>query len=495
MFFKKSLLKKNSTLKSLSINNFAGGLNSVTADAYLSNSTAKVSYNVNGESGVLKEGNGVVAFEKMQNGGLAPVLAENKKIKKLWYFKRYCEETLQNDDMIVFLSQDNLLYGVKVKGEGGAFVIDENPFSSAPCAINYRLKGQDVIIFCSDKDDMRVFDGVNAPYAVQTAPKVSSMCVHYDRLFATLIDDKNTLVFSDDLDPTNWEVGIEEAGYVTMTDDRGALLKVVSFLNYLYVFREYGISRLTASGMQESFSLTHLFATTGKIFGDTVCVCGNTVLFLSEQGLFQFDGSSAKKILANLDGFFDGRDNSRAVAGYCDGKYYLSANVNFNDGQSTSAEKNGCVNNALLEVDLFDGSASLMRGLDVVSVAEVNGDGINGAFLCFGENQPFSKYIGRLTRGGKIFNSNTLKTWVCPKSDLNSIAGKKKLLYATLLTYEDVTLIFDVDGKEYFFDLSGKSTGQKILLNLVGESFGLKIVAQTEKMYVSRPQLIFKEYG
>ena len=66
MFFKKSLLKKSATLKVLNVNSFAGGLNSVTDDAYLGSSVAKVSYNVTGESGVLKESKGAVAFQKNQ---------------------------------------------------------------------------------------------------------------------------------------------------------------------------------------------------------------------------------------------------------------------------------------------------------------------------------------------------------------------------------------------------------------------------------------------
>lgn len=496
MFFRKSLLAKQSSLKSISISDFAGGLNSIVDDAYISNNTAKVSYNINGERGVLTEGNGVQAFCIEKDGISLPVCADTgEKIQKLWYFKRFDEINSVNDDRIIFLSNQNKLYSVKINGGEGAVCIDYTPFNAVPQAINYRLKGKDVIIFCSLKDDMRVYDGQNPPTTVSSAPRVSSMCVHYDRLFATTLTDKNTLVFSDDLDLTNWDVGIDCAGYITMTDERGALLKVVSFLNYLFVFREYGISRLIAYGAQEGFSLTHLFLTTGKILGNTVCVCGETIIFLTEQGLFQFDGNSAKKILSNLDGYFEGCDNANATATYCNGKYYLSANVNFFDGKRTSAEKNGCINNAVLEIDLFDGSTNLMRGFDVISLVGINGDGVNGLFMCFGEKQPYSKYVGKLYKGGKLFDTNTLKAWTCPDSDLNKVVGKKQLLYITLLSKHDVTLVFDVDGKEYFFEVKGMQRGQKVPLNLVGESFGMQIVCKTENMFVSRPQLVFKEYA
>ncbi|MBR5250535.1 MAG: hypothetical protein IKV38_00740, partial [Clostridia bacterium] len=361
MFFKKALLKKNSKLKSLTIDSFAGGLNSVIDDAYLGSSTAKLSYNVVGDSGVLKENKGLVWFKKSQEKGYLPIGIENKKIKKAWYYKRFDNQTQTNDDQMVLLAEDNTLYALSLNKTGGAKLIDERPFNAIPYAVNYRLKGNDVIIFCSNSDDMRVYDGVEKPQVIVDAPKVSSMCIHYDRLFATTVQDKNTLVFSDDLDPTNWNIGIEEAGYITMTDDRGALVKVVSFLNNLYVFREYGISKLVAYGQQSSFSLSHLFLSTGKIMGDTVVVCGNTILFLTELGLYQFDGSNAKKILSNLDGYFEGVDNTHAQADFCDGKYYLTANLNFNDGMTTFAEKN-CTNNAIVEVDLIKGSANFLRG-------------------------------------------------------------------------------------------------------------------------------------
>ena len=89
MFFKKSLLKKSATLKTLTITSFAGGLNSVTDDAYLGSSVAKISYNVTGESGVLKENKGVVAFQKKRDGKYSPLTLDDKKIKRVWYFRRF----------------------------------------------------------------------------------------------------------------------------------------------------------------------------------------------------------------------------------------------------------------------------------------------------------------------------------------------------------------------------------------------------------------------
>ena len=492
MFFRKPLPVKRGASRRITISNFAGGIDSVSGDDFVGTSTSRLSYNVNGESGVLRENKGVRVFGLPLDGVETPVTAEGKKIKKVWYFRRFNSEANRADDRILFLSYDNHLYGVSTSG-GKVEKITETAFCEEPKAVNYRLKGKDVMIFCSAADDMKVYDG-NTLTVAENAPKVDCACLHYDRLFVTTLNDKNTIMFSDDLDPTGWEVGPDEAGYITMTDERGAIVGIISFLNYLYVFREYGISRLTAYGAQESFNLNHLFLTTGKIVKDTVRVCGETVIFLTEQGLFQFDGSNAKKILSNLDGLFEGCDNGHATAAYVNGRYYLACNLNFDDGFKTQNERNGCVNNAVVEIDLFNGGVRLMRGLDVVSLAGINGDGINELLLCSGENQPSSVYIGRLAEGGKFFDKNSLKVWVCPTTDLNNTVGRKQLIDVTLTTKENLTMVVKVDGIEHFYDVTGQERGQRVAINLYGEDFGVTFFADTEKLWLSRPQFTYKEY-
>lgn len=101
--------------------------------------------------------------------------------------------------------------------------------TSPPQAVNYTLYGKDVVLICSPTDNMVVWDGENDAYFVENSPKITSMTMHYERLFATTSTDKYTLYFSDDLDPTNWNENITEGGFIQMLDERGELLKVISF--------------------------------------------------------------------------------------------------------------------------------------------------------------------------------------------------------------------------------------------------------------------------
>jgi hypothetical protein len=496
VFHSKRLLAKRTVQKKLTVSDFAGGQNSVLDDAYIDASVAKVSYNVKGESGALKEYGGVSPLMlPLGDGTFLEASLDSYKIKKIWYYRRTDPYSKANDDRIILLSDKLRLYCIYVnKLINGIVCFDSRVFNDVPDALNYRLNGEDVMIFSSARDSMRIYYGTGTPLIYENNFGFCQMCIHSDRLFALKKQEEKTLFFSDDLDPSNFNISLEEGGYINMTDDRGALLKTVSFLNYLYIFRSYGISRLTAYGPQQNFCLNHLFTAGAKIYPDTITVCGDKILFLSGEGLFSFDGNSAKKILNRLDGYFEGNDNTHACAAYLNGKYYLTCNLNFGDEITTPAETAGCVNNALIEVDILSGAVSILRGFDAEGLIGVTGGAFNNLMMCFGANQPHANTVGVFDNGGKIFGQNSVKRWICPLSDLNSPTVKKKLTHIFLTSHFDVDLKVTADGIDYAFFVKGSLSAQKIPINLTGETFRLTVTGNTEKLYVLRPQLIFKEY-
>ena len=324
MFYRNALKGLRGSDRVYSVKSFGGGMNTVSEDFLLEQGVAKISYNLSGKTGALRECGGFSAFTLPFDGKETEVTIGNKAITKVWYYRRFDLPTRKNDDRILLLSEDKRLYNIYVNGlDLGVSLVDERQFEETPEALNYRLNGEDVMIFCSGKDKMRVYNGVDTPTVIDDAPALSSICVHGERLFATSPDTLNTLWFSDDLDPTNWNISLDEAGFVEMADENGALLKVLSFFNYVYVFRSYGITRFYATGEQSRFSLMHLFVSSDRIIGDTVCVCGARILFLTQRGLFDFDGSGTVKILDRLSGLFEGEDNSQARAAYFGGKSRL----------------------------------------------------------------------------------------------------------------------------------------------------------------------------
>ena len=85
------------------------------------------------------------------------------------------------------------------------------------------------------------------------------MCLHYERLFAVVGGERNRLAFSANLEPTDWTEDLSSGGFIEMQDERGGLNRVISYNDYIYVFRDFGVARVSAYGDQTDFSVSQLF--------------------------------------------------------------------------------------------------------------------------------------------------------------------------------------------------------------------------------------------
>lgn len=333
------------------ISDFSGGLREDKSEHLRGFSFAKNLENVAVASGSIKT---VSSLEELmiKNRHIDRILATVGKALdfsggQIFFFKKYNDTTECDENKIVFLDSSLEVYYINLS--------DSNPrayelgisFSSVPSAINYKLNGEDVLIMASKTDNMVVWNGVDAPEIILDAPKISSMDLHYERLFAISSEgDGCTLSFSDDLDPTNWSESLSDAGFINFSDERGKLLKVISFNDYLYLFRERGITRVYANtAIQSSFYVNHLFVSGGRINPDTISVCGDRIIFLATDGFYVFDGAETKKL---LNGVFLGLDiTGEEKAIFFNGVYYLLCN------------KQG--ERVILAVTISDGSVSVIK--------------------------------------------------------------------------------------------------------------------------------------
>ncbi|MBR2967468.1 MAG: hypothetical protein IKC35_01660 [Clostridia bacterium] len=428
----------------ISVPNFTSGINSAFDQSVLSLAVAANCYNFDFTSGALKDCAGFVC--------------QDVEADSVWVFHSDAGEYLMwcISGEIYYkssLGQTGKLEGISLGG--------------TPKAIEYRLNGEEVILICSPLDNMVVWNGIDAPYYVSASPLITSMTMHYERMFVTTSNEKNTLWFSDDLDPSNWNTDMTEGGFIELADERGALIKVLSFLNYVYIFRERGISRLSAYADQSEFSISHLFVTSGKIYPSSIALCGDKVIFASSDGLFSFDGLSTRRILTNLDGLLCPDENSVAV--YHGGKYYLALKSNF-DQDSNQGEY---VNNAILIYG--DNGYTLMRGYDISD------------FYSSGD-ELYAIIDGRLHKKGG--DCQLGKRWVVPATDLGS-GRKKRIKVLYIDTNVDLTLKVVVDGQEKEIFVQGKNTTSRVNINMCGRKFGFTIDCSAPGAVISRPQLTF----
>lgn len=494
MFYPNRKLRKETIEAKVNFTNFEKSMNTQTDDVLLPYKSAKISYNYNVKKGALCTGYGVkeLTLPKLDGSGERVIKLPGKDIKQIWKYKYYDATLKRDDSQIVCMDSDGQLYFILIQDNSGAClpIIEQTPFQGVPTAINYRLNSVDTLIFSSDKDGMWKYSTNNGLTKVEDAPHIVSMCLHYERLFAVTSGERNRLVFSANLDPTNWKQDLSNGGFIDMQDERGALNSVVTFNDYVYVFRDYGVSKVSAYGDQTDFSVSHLFVSSVKLYGNTVTVCGNKILLLTRDGIHSFDGYSTHKLQLGIDALFKDVQNDNACGVYFKNKFLLACKLNFNDGDKIGCESysGGYVNNALLEYDLQTGEISITRGIDIASMVVVDDPRFAKVVMCF--NGEHSKKFGELCENGCVFNTPLTKKWVSPKSNLGYPTKIKKVNECLINTKSDCTILVTTNKQKKDFKVEGKNTSQRIKLNVVGEQMEVAFISNSkDDTYISCPQI------
>lgn len=475
--------KKYKTVRLHKVNyaSFANGINADYDENLTPIKYSKCTYNFDYSHGMLKDGIGV------QNLSI-PFNANDSTMTKTINFPNgvhplncaiYKLDGNLNYTMLVFYCSDGkLYYNIVYSQNTGVTAFYGINLTKAPQYFNYNLNGENALIITNDTDGMWVKCASNT-YNVPSSPKITSFCMHYERLFVTTSDEPHTLWFSDDLDPTNWNVSSTEAGFITMHDDRGKLIKVLSFNDYVYVFRDYGISRLTAYAKQEEFDLSNLFVSSGKIYANSIVLCGDRVLFLANNGLYQFDGANTYKINLNIDTMLDGIDNASCNAVYHDGCYYLACKLKFDNVEDY----------AIIKINLANGNLSIAKGINVISLSSICAYDIDKLVAIVKVGNEYK--IGEIVTNGKCFDEDTYKYWRSPSTDFGIPYKDKTIKEIYFDSVGEVQIIIDIDGNLHTFSNIDVAPGQKrIKVNLKGKKIAINFASNSSTVAISNPQVI-----
>ncbi|MCL2540360.1 MAG: hypothetical protein FWE53_02890 [Firmicutes bacterium] len=485
MFYRNRLPVKPMQTVKLKLAHFKNGINTKTEENLLPINFARLTYNFSFKSGALTNGLGIETAKFTQEINLS----DNSGIERLWLFKRYSAANNRNEYVLLIFTKSKKLYWSWLFNPTGNVGQLNTAFTACPQAINYRLANTDVMILTPPEagNAMHTWDGLNAPQPVLNCPFITSLCIHNERLFATVGGDRKTLWFSTELDPVNWTVGAQGAGYITMADERGGLNKVFSFNGYVYVLRDYGISRVSAWGAQADFSVNHLFVSSGKIYANTAVLCGNRIVWLAYDGLYTFDGISTNKRTLGFEKLFEGTQNDNAGAEYHNGKYYLSCRLNYGDDKVVGGESDaGHKNNALIEYDLNTGEYCIFRGTDIAGLLSVQ-DGSFNKLLCW-FNTGRTSTIGEVNNSGMLFNEPAVKVWSSPLTDLGYPDKNKVLKEIVFQSSHDCKLAVTHDDKTTEYEIKGSGKGVRVKLNLAAKKFSLEFSSDTQECNISNPQ-------
>lgn len=291
-----------------------------------------------------------------------PITTPKTQLRGMYQYE-YTKDGVSDDRLMLYL-QNGALYCLYVDRDDRTPHLIKDYLGTIYGAFSYQLEGEDVLLIASRTGFYVLRDTTLS--LVEGAPDLRHFCLHAERAFGATMSEPYKLWFSTSLNPLNWNISIDGGGFIEFSKDNGAIKKVVSFMGYLYVFREYGIERVTTYGDQTEFEVRSLYFCSDRIYQNTVCVCGDKILFMSEKGLHTFDGANVNKISGVIESEdFIGRGDN-AVATYYKGNYMLAVYVKrFDDDEYKNSYPKAYVNNCIICVCLDDGAISVMSEYDV----------------------------------------------------------------------------------------------------------------------------------
>jgi hypothetical protein len=477
MFYRKSLNTPAARRAMIKIPLLSGPDNA-TADSRLLKNVGRVVYNYRITDGTLKTGLGIkpaVMYDAWNGGEEYTLPGGDFEILQLFVYRRFDPVSGMPDDRIVKRDADGYFYEMKLyQNTPPSRIFVPRTLEDAD-ALNYRFNGQDVLLLPLDSG-LYVYDGVNpVPSIAGTAPPVKSICLHSGRIYASLRGDNSAVWFSDIFNPYNWNVSLDEGGFIDFSDAGGYVRRVVQFNDGVYIFRDYSVERLIAYGEQREFSVNKVCVLPSKILPGTVAHCGDFLTFMLRDGLYTFDGANMKKIFAGVTDMID-KDCTPPRACFRRNKYYLTAKADFRDGKNILSETlSASDKNALFEFDLEKAAVNIMRGVCVNDVAAVNAAAADKVFAA-AKNAPGGEYEGKVFEtdyGGNAGGVGLPMFWESAYNASSSPDAKKLLRKISFLSKYDAALTVNADGKKYSYAVKGSETPSTVNVKKMCKMFSI----------------------
>ena len=317
-------------------------------------------------------------------------------------------------------------------------------------AIGYLHGEDDLMLLGGGGDGLYVLSGKGGEFAAN-ALAITDLCTHYERVYAVVDGTRTSVWFSDAFDPYNWNVSLDEGGYISLDGSLGEVLRVLSFEDYIFIFCEYGIYRLTAYADQLQFSIKRVNCDCGRIYKDTITVCGAAVMFVTSDGVYTMDGYDVAKLTDRLDEIADGAEDMRAF--YCFGKYWLSFRKEHEEGIYSFTEDDGNPN-VLAVTDIEKGTTEIYRGAQLSDMCVLSGARQNCVVALSG----LSDCVAEVDDSGSFFTNQPFRYWAIRDVDFNEHVNKKYIVGVDYCTDTPFILGVVADGKtkEYYLEPEDK---------------------------------------
>ncbi len=426
--------------------------------------------------GTLKNGYGVKDLSMPQSENdldlETPVAVRGNEVQTIWKLKWYNANTGKNCYYLFYFNDEKLICFDNLFATRLAPFIISNEFTSTPYATYYRKDGQDAILLSGEGSNLTVITG-NETFKSEKAPKIICCASHYGKLFAITDTGRGKLVYNENPDVLAWSG--EKTKNLDFSDDRGDLTKIISFNDYLYIFREFGITEISEYGNGDDFAISHIYQSTAVIEKNSIAQAGGKIFFLEGDKIKEFNGSSVKEVDVDCLKYLKGISQRNSFGACLDGKYYLACRGDFGDDKLVGCEgqEGGYKNNMLIVYDIEEKHVDILRGIDVNEILAFTNIFKSKVIFCF--NNDKIGHIGELTGEGKVFGENLYGVWESGTTDFSMPGKIKRIKSFSIQSQGDCKVTIASEKENKTFKVKGSPNLQKIIANILGNQFSVKI--------------------
>ncbi len=402
------------------------------------------------------------------------------------YFKMYFPDSQNTQHRILIYGDDNKVYINQLfSGSSMLLWLFNLQFNSPPVSLSYKTDDTDSIILTSS-DKMVVWHTNYSPYEIENVPIITSMCMNDEVLFCTIKDPAFKIWYATNLDAENVGQVSAESGYISLEDDLGYSRKILTFNEDIYVFRDYGISKINY--IKNDISVSQIYLSNTKIYADTVSICGNVIMFMTKDGIYSFNGVKVTKTDVNIKTLLPST-NEHTTASSLGQKYYLALRLNFNDNKEILCETGDYVNNALVIIDIIDYSYEIIRGVDIKSLLPVKTELFEKMLVTF--NTINNSQLGQIVETSSCFDTRLPKYW--QSSNLTNNFNTKLFTKLSIQASENVTFNLIYDDKNISFS-TYKDGLNEFCFKILCKQVKLEISSNETNASVDKVVLDYYEY-
>ncbi len=410
-------------------------------------------------------------------------------LRGLAFFKQYFPQNKKTQYRLLAYADDKKAYLTQLFYPVNKFSWLYNlEFDTPPISLAYKQDDLDTIILASD-DKMTIWKTNHLPNVIENVPIITSMCMSNNILYCTLKDPAYKIWYTSELKAEN--IGIEDSRskYISLEDELGYSRKIMTFNEEVYVFREYGISKIT--NYKGEISVKQIYYSNTMILPNTIAQCGNVIIFLTANGIYTFNGVKVSKTVVDISAYTPNKDHfDYAVASSLGTNYYLALKMYF-DTEGFLCERTDYKNNAVLTINTEDFSYQIMRGVDVASFLPLKTPVVEKMLITY--NGEHDNEIGEIVDSATIHGEYVPEYW----RSKNLFSDQKTRLFTSLTICADidadVQLIFD-DEKTMSF-MAYKSGVSKFNFKVIANNVKVEIWNRSNgALHVENVKLDYYEY-